>query len=159
MEIAPEDLDPSLRTELTYPTTSRHRRRRDSAQSGAGNYVAETHGGSVVTVVAEEHYQPAIVAAMPDGLGNYTTWPLVVDLSVAECNPHAKVAAPCVAVLIGSEPVGFFTPNMTEQFRAMVESAMADGSRVTAAATAHQGTKGGATFWRLKVQMADPNRP
>jgi hypothetical protein len=109
--------------------------------------------GSGVTVVGEEHYQPTILAAMPNGWDT-CAWPLLVDLDmVAEGNPHTKKPSPCVGVCIGSARVGYFTSAMTDRYRQMIESALAEGARVTANASAYQGTKGGTTFWRLTVDL------
>jgi hypothetical protein len=81
-------------------------------------------------------------------------WPLLVDLDmVAEGNPHTKKPSPCVGVCIGSARVGYFTSAMTDRYRQMIESGLAEGARVTANASAYQGTKSGTTFWRLRVDL------
>ena len=81
--------------------------------------------------------------------------PLLVDLDiVVEGNPHTKRPTPCIGVSLGSERVGYFTPAMTDRYSSVVETVLAEGARATAVASAHQGTKGGTTFWRLKVDLS-----
>jgi hypothetical protein len=102
----------------------------------------------------EEHYQPVIEAAMPAGWEEDRSWPLLVDLTMAECNPHVKTPAPCIEVRVNGACVGYFTPAMTDRHRRAVLEAGAGGDRVTATAQASRGTKAGASVWRLKVFLA-----
>jgi hypothetical protein len=103
-------------------------------------------------VVGEEHYEAAIIAAMPSGW-DIRSWPLLVELDfVRDGNPHGKAAAPRVGVRIGTKRVGYFTNAMTERHAGPIEAALTAGERPTAA-TAYQGSKRGATFWRLRVDL------
>ena len=108
--------------------------------------------GSTVTVVGEEHYQEAVTSAVPDGWDRQYC-PALVELSVAARDPHSKHETPCVQVSIGGRTVGYFTPNMTDRYRGLVEATKGDGCRATAEAQIHRGKKGGAEFWRVQVGM------
>lgn len=108
--------------------------------------------GSRVTVVGEEHYQDAVIAALPEGWDRHSC-PVLVELDIARCNPHSKHDTPCVEARIARRTVGFFTPAMTERYAPLVEAAKRDGLAPTAVADVHLGEKGGATFWRVKAQM------
>lgn len=149
--IKPEALDPSLRPALPWPTLPTVQQGERRLSPTAADIDAE-HWGAEVTVTCEEHYQATILAAMPEGWDN-RSWPLLVDLRMAPSNPHAKAEGPWVEIGIAESPIGFFTPAMTERYRALVEETAAAGLRATAAAHAFQGAKGGATFWRVKVSM------
>jgi HIRAN domain len=108
--------------------------------------------GSTVTVVAEEHYQQTLLGALPDGWEDH--WcPVLVDLAIAECNPHSRHTTPCVEVRIGGETVGFLTPKMTARYEGLVRGPLEQGKRPTAVAHAHVATKAGANVWRLKVVL------
>lgn len=115
--------------------------------------IAAERWASAVTVICEEHYQDALVAAMPANWKNDQTWPLLVDLVVTDCNPHSKQARPCVEVSNGGRRIGFFTPAMTDRYLSAISQACGGGSRATAAAQASKTTKAGAPLWRVKVQM------
>lgn len=154
------DIDKSLRPHLDLPTmppvaTGERRLSPQRAPAYTSQFGDEQVAyGSGVTVVGEEHYQATILAAIPSGWDTRAC-PLLVDLDVvADGNPHTKRATPCVGVRIGSERVGYFTSAMTERYRNVIESALAEGARATAVASAYQGTKGGTTFWRLKVDLS-----
>jgi hypothetical protein len=147
--IPPSKLDLSLRAPWPQlPSPGRDERRLGPTEAD----VAAERWGSDVTVTCEEHYQAAILGAMPAAWDD-RTWPLLVELDVVDRNPHSKHDTACVGVKVGSERAGYFTPAMTERFRPLVESTLRSGVRATAEAKAHQGTKGGATFWRLKVTL------
>jgi hypothetical protein len=103
-------------------------------------------------VVGEEHHQAAIVAAMPANWDD-RSWPLLVDLAMVDSNPTVASPAPVICVKIGAEPVGYFTPKMTERYGHLVAGACSQGQRVTASAWASQTTKAGETTWQLKVNM------
>jgi hypothetical protein len=108
--------------------------------------------GSKVTVVGEEHYQEAVTNALPDGWDRHYC-PALVELGVAARNPHSEHESPCIEVSIAGRTVGFFTPNMTERYRALVEATKGDGYRATAEAQIRRGTKGGIELWRVQVGM------
>jgi hypothetical protein len=154
-----ERLDPSLRTRLELPKLPPVASGERRLSPTRGPIFTSQYGdeqaayGSGVTVVAEEHYQAAILAAMPRGWDT-RSWPLLVELDlVRDGNPHGKTATPCIGVRIGTERVGYFTNAMTERYASPIEAALAAGERPTAAATAYQGNKRGATFWRLRVDL------
>ena len=151
LEVDPVMIDPSLRPRLTYPTLPPIARGEMRLGPSEADIAAERYG-SVVTVVNEEHYQEAIVGAVPDGWDD-RSWPLLVDLGMTDCNPHAKQAERCVVVRLATEPVGYFTPAMSRRHAPAIDAAIVGGQRVTAVAHAARGTKGNATFWRLKVTM------
>jgi hypothetical protein len=111
------------------------------------------HYGSTVTVTCEEHCQDTIATSMPEGWDPDRTWPLLVDLAVAEANPYTKHGTPCIEVRYRANPVGYFTPKMTERHLAAVQACADNGERATALGQVARGTKGGATIWRIKVQM------
>jgi HIRAN domain len=108
--------------------------------------------GSTVTVVGEEHYQEAVTSAVPEGW-NRRYCPALVELDVAARNPHSKHETPCVEVRIAGRTVGYFTPNMTDRYRALIDATRRGGDRATAEAQIHRGTKGGTEFWRVQVEM------
>jgi hypothetical protein len=152
--LAPDVLDPSrgrprmARPELLAPAPNERRLSPTTADLDAGRW------GTQVTVTCEEHYQAVIVAAMPAGWEEARSWPLLVELAMADHNPHAKSAAPCVEVRIDGACVGYFTPAMTERHQKAVLEAGGRGDRVTATAEASRGTKAGTSLWRLKVTLA-----
>lgn len=152
--LTPGEVDPSLRPpSIAWPELPAAASNERRLSPTAADLAAE-RWGSQVTVTCEEHYQAVIVAAMPQGWDADRTWPVLVELAVADRNPHAKVAAPCVEVRIDGACVGFFTPAMAARHRAAVQQALSAGARVTATGQASRGTKGGAAIWRLKVTMA-----
>lgn len=150
--VAPRDLDPALRrSRARWPALPAAR----AGELRLGPTKADVKAGreiSLVTVTCEEHYQPAIVAAMPAGSGS-DPWPVLVEVVMADCNPHSKDTKPCAEVRIGGGRVGFLTPVMSERHRHAFEAARAAGSRVTAAARASRGVKAGAELWRLKIDL------
>jgi len=152
--VVPGDIDPSLRPRRPPwpveppPAPGERRLSPTPADLAAGRFA------DALTVICEEHYQPAIVAVMPPGWEPDRSWPVLAELAVADCNPHSKHTTPCVEVRISGQRVGFLTPTMTERHQAAIVAAGADGSRVTATATASRGTKAGSELWRLKVHMA-----
>jgi hypothetical protein len=144
-------LDPSLRPPWPQlPPPGRNEARLGPTDAD----LAAERWGSEVAVTCEEHYQAAIVRGMHAWWDDHS-WPLLLDLDVVLRNPHSKTDTACVGVRIGDERVGFFTAAMTERYRPLVESALSCGARATATGSAHQGTKGGATIWRLKVRLQD----
>jgi hypothetical protein len=154
-----ERLDKSLRPRLELPKLPPAAPGERRLSPTRGPIFTSQHGdeqrayGSGITVVAEEHYQTAILAAIPSGWDT-RSWPLLVVLDlVREGNPHGKTATPCVGVCIGNERVGFLTNAMTERHGSSIEAALAAGEQPTAAATAYQGSKHGMTFWRLRVDL------
>ena len=98
--------------------------------------------GGGVTVVGEEHYQATILAVIPSGWDTRAC-PLLVDLDiVVEGNPHTKRPTPCIGVSLGSERVGYFTPAMTDRYRSVVETVLAEGAHAPRRfdrASRHQG--------------------
>jgi hypothetical protein len=154
------DIDRSLRPHLDLPkmppvAAGERRLSPQRAPAYTSQFgVEQVAYGSGVTVVGEEHYQAAILAVIPSGWDTRAC-PLLVDLDiVVEGNPHTKCPTPCIGVRIGSARVGYFTPAMTDRYSSVVESALAGGARATAVASAYQGTKGGTTLWRLKVDLS-----
>jgi hypothetical protein len=105
-----------------------------------------------VTVVGEEHYQEAVTSALPVGWGRQYCNALV-ELDIATRNPHSKHETLCVEVRIAGRTVGYFTPSMTDRYRAQIEATQRVGLKPTAVAWIHRGEKGGATFWRVQVEM------
>lgn len=149
----PQEPAPPPRPPMTYPTlpnvkAGERRLSPTERDLKAGRY------GTVVTVIDEEHYQPAILSIMPAGWDD-RSWPLLVDLAIAERNPHSKHDTPCIEVRVAAAVAGYFTPKMTERHHPQVTSALANSSRVTAIGSASVGEKAGNRFWRLKVTLND----
>ena len=152
--VTPADIDPALRPAGSpwpaLPPVAVNERRLSPSEAD----IAAQRYGSEVTVICEEHYQPAIVAAMPTGWEEEHSWPLLVELVLADRNPHSKHTTPCVEVRTNGQRVGFLTPAMTERHAPAIAAAAAGGTRVTATAQASWGTKAGAPLWRIKISMA-----
>lgn len=146
-------LDPRLRPpwpEMDPPAEGEARISPSRADLDAGRY------GSEVTVTCEEHYQDAIASTMPAGWDPDRTWPLVVELTIVDANPHTAHGMPCVAVqLPDGRTVGYFTPKMSERHMPLIKRLQAEGKRVTALATARRETKRSGSAWNLKVTIAD----
>ena len=121
-----DDLDWSLGT--TLGQTFRQLPR-DNCLGPTREDLEAGRSGSGVTVTCEEHYQDAIATAMPNGWNPERTWPVLVELSIAEANPHTSHGTPCVQVRIDGRPVGYFTPKMTERHRSAIEQAASRGER------------------------------
>jgi hypothetical protein len=132
--------------EVPEPGASERRFSPSQADLNAGQW------GSPVTVTGEEHYQDAVASALPDGWDrNYC--PALVELDIAPRNPHSNHDTPCVEVRIAGRTAGYFTPRMTERYRAVIEATKVDGLKPTAQALIRRGTKGGLEFWRVQVVM------
>lgn len=152
LEVRPDEVDLSLRPAWPEPPALDSDERRLSptrADGDAGRY------GSTVTVTCEEHYQPTIAAAMPAGWDPSHSWPVLVELVVAPCNPHSNASDSCVEVRVGGQTVGYFTSRMTQRHAAAVSECAAVGQRATALATVASGKKAGTSLLRLKVTMRD----
>jgi hypothetical protein len=149
--LAPHVLDPSRRApRMAWPELPAAGPDERRISPTAADLEAQRWGRQV-TVTCEEHYQPVIEAAMPAGWEDDRSWLLLVELVMAECNPHAKTPVPCIEVRLNGACIGFFTPAMTDRYRRAVVEAGAGGNRVTATAQASRGTKAGASVWDLKV--------
>ncbi len=145
-------LDPRLRApwpDVSPPHEGEARISPSQADLDAGRY------GSEVTVTCEEHYQDAIGSTMPPGWDPERTWPLVVEVGIAGCNPHTSHGTPCLEVrLLDGRTVGYFTPRMSERHLPLVKQLQADGKTVTALATAKLETKRTGSAWNLRVAIA-----
>jgi len=109
--------------------------------------------GSSVTVTCEEHYQAAIEAAMPAGWNSARSWPLLVDLVMAESNPHRHAARPCVEVRHGASTIGYLTPKMTDRYTEAITSCVSAGQRATAMAITSKDTKARTVIWQVTVTL------
>jgi hypothetical protein len=108
---------------------------------------------TTVTVTREEHYQPAILASKPSPDWNRDWWPALARLELVDADPHAKNPAPCVAVKLGDQVVGYLTPAMTERHTPVIDGVVRAGRTPTASAQVGRGTKGGQQIWRVKLLL------
>jgi hypothetical protein len=152
LDVPPRALDPEYRPRFPAPPPiAPGERRLSPSRSDFG----QQDYGSQVTVTCEEHYQETIEASMPEDWEPDCSWPVLVDLLIADGNPHSKSNAACVETRIGDSTVGYFTSKMTDRHRAAIAACIGEDKRATATATVSRGTKSGQDIWRLRVLMPD----
>jgi len=108
--------------------------------------------GGAVSVSSEDHYQDDLIDASKGRDLTTTSYPVLVDLVVADANPWVKSSTGQVLeVRVDDHTVGFLTAAMTARYMPVVAPALAAGKRVTAEASLFTGVKRGEDVIEIRL--------